>query len=240
MKKANRYLIVCVIIIALAVVPVTRGFLASILFKVARPVGSALSSASGSSRGFFGGIIEIKNLRRQNEELAEKMRQSQIDQSATNEIKAENQILKNQLGFKDTVRDRELIPAKIIFREPTTFLDQMVVNKGESSGVVVGLPVVSDGVLVGRVSEVSLDQSKVTLITSKDSIVQAMLQSSRVMGILRGGLSGVSLENIPQDTEVVENEKVVTSGLGGGISQGILIGEVMGVKPQPRWLPVHS
>lgn len=228
MKKTNRYLIVCVIIIALAMVPVTRRFLGALSYRIARPFVRVFSDASRSSRGFLGGILEIKDLRQQNEELTEKLRQNQIGQSEIAEIEAENQILKNQLGFKETVKERELVPAKIIFREPTTFLDQMVVDKGESSGVIVGLPVVSDGALVGRVSEVFLDQSKVTLITSNASIIQTMLQNSRVMGIMKGGLSGVSLENIPQDTEVVAHEKVVTSGLGGGIGQGILIGEVTG------------
>ena len=156
------------------------------------------------------------------------MRQSQISQSELNELKAENQILKNQLGFKETIKQRELIPCKIISREPTTFLDNMIIDRGESDGVKIGLAVVSDGALVGKIVEVFSNESKVKLITSKDSIVQAMLQKNRVMGVLKGGLSGISLENIPQDVEVSDREAVVTSGLGGGIDQGILIGEVSG------------
>lgn len=228
MKKSNAYLLVCLIVVVIALVPTTRNFLVRIGIRVARPVESLFSSMSFSSRGFFYGLSQISDLREQNRELSDKLRQSQISQSELEELKAENQILKKQLGFKEVIKERDLIPSKIISREPTTFLDSMVIDKGEKDGISKGLAVVSDGALVGRISEVFDRESKVTLITSKDSIIQAMMQKSRVMGILKGGLSGMTLENIPQDVEVFEHEAVITSGLGGGIDQGILIGEISG------------
>lgn len=216
--------------VVIVIIPATRDILVMAGLKVARPFESFFSSASFSSRGFFSGIGEISTLKQQNQQLSDKLRQSQIDQSELEEIKAENQILKNQLGFKETVEGKELIPSKIISREPTSFLDDMTIDKGEKDGIRTGLAVVSNGALVGKVTEVYSDESKIELITSKDSIIQAMLQKNRVMGILKGGLSGVSLENIPQDVDVADRESVVTSGLGGGIDQGILIGEVTGQK----------
>jgi len=56
-----------------------------------------------------------------------------------------------------------------------------------------------------------------------------MLQGSRTLGILRGSLSGVKLEEIPQDTIIGDKEAVLTSGLGGQIPAGILIGYSRGV-----------
>ena len=86
------------------------------------------------------------------------------------------------------------------------------------------MAVVYNGVLVGQVSVVYKTTSKVTLITSKDSMVQAMLQDSRANGLLKGGLSGLYLDNIVLDTQYKTGENVITSGLGGDIRQGILIG----------------
>jgi len=228
--KSRWYILICVIIMVLVFVPVTRNLMSRSILTASKPMRGWFSSMSLSSRGFFGGISEISDLREQNSELAEKLRQSQIDKNSYEELKAENEILKKQLGFKEQVKDKELLPAKIISREPTTFLDNIIINKGSNDGISSGQAVVSDGALVGRVSEVLSNQSKVILITSKDSVIQAMLQKNRDMGILRGGLSGVTLENIPQDVEVADKEGVVTSGLGGGIEQGILIGEVSGQK----------
>ena len=50
------------------------------------------------------------------------------------------------------------------------------------------------------------------------------------MGVLKGGLSWITLENIPQDSSVVDDEIIVTSGLGGGMKQGIVIGTISGQK----------
>lgn len=228
--KSRWYLLICIILVALVFVPVTRNFMSRTVSTVSKPFTSWLSSLSFSSRGLFGGISEISGLKEQNADLAEKLRQSRIDKNEYEELKAENEIFKKQLGFKEQVKEKELVPAKIISREPTTFLDNIIIDKGSNDGISVGLAVVSDGALVGRVSDVLSNQSKVILITSKDSVVQAMLQKNRDMGVLRGGLSGVTLENIPQDVEVGDKEGVVTSGLGGGIEQGILIGEITGQK----------
>ena len=228
--KSRWYLLICVVVMVLVFVPVTRSFISNNMLLVSKPLTSWFSSLSFSSRGIFNGVSEISNLREQNAELAEKLRQSQIDKNEYEELKAENGILKKQLGFKEQVKEKELVPAKIISREPTTFLDNIIIDKGSSDGISTGLAVVSDGALVGRVSDVLTNQSKVILITSKESVVQAMLQNNRDMGVLRGGLSGMTLENIPQDVEVTEKEGVVTSGLGGGIEQGILIGQITGQK----------
>lgn len=228
MKKSNLFLLVCLVLIILAVIPASRNFLMRAGIKLSKPIVSTFSSWSYSSRGFFYGISQIGDLRQQNRELSDKLRQSQVSQSELEELKTENQILKQQLGFKETVKNKELIPSKIISREPTTFLDSMIIDRGENDGIITGLAVVSNGALVGKITQVYPDESRVTLITSKDSIIQAMLQYSRVTGVLKGGLSGISLENIPQDIEISNREAVITSGLGGGIEQGILIGEVSG------------
>lgn len=226
--KSRWYLLICFSIMILVFIPITRSFLSRTVLTVSKPFSLWLSSASFLSGGLLSGLSEISSIKEQNADLAEKLRQSKIDQNEYEELKAENKILKKQLGFKEQVKEKELIPAKIISREPTTFLDNIMIDKGSKDGISLGLAVVSNGALVGRISDVLPGQSKVILITSKDSVIQAMLQKNRDTGILRGGLSGVTLENIPQDVEVADKEGVVSSGLGGGIEQGILIGEVTG------------
>ncbi len=222
------FLLICLIIIILAAIPPTRKFLRQIILGASRPVAAFLSNESMPTRSFLLGVSEIYFLQEQNAELREKLAHNQVAESQIEELRNENQILKKQIGFVENSANKELIPAKIIQREPITFLDSIVVNRGENDGVKIGQPVVSEGALVGRVSELFPGESKITLITSKNSIIQAMLQKSRNLGVLKGGISGITLENIPQDIEVAPSELVVTSGLGGGIDSGILIGEVRG------------
>jgi rod shape-determining protein MreC len=104
-------------------------------------------------------------------------------------------------------------------------LDYILVDKGKKDGVKEKAAVIATGALVGQVSEVYDDYSKIVLITSKDSNILAMLQESRAQGILKGGISGLVLEDITQDAEIKNGEYVIASGLDGEIPQGTLIGK---------------
>ncbi|HOX40766.1 MAG TPA: rod shape-determining protein MreC [bacterium] len=172
-------------------------------------------------------VANIRNMKHQNEELAAKLAEFQVDKSKITELENENRLLKQELGFLDSANSGLLIPARIIGRDPTAFLDHIIIDKGSDFGIEKGMAVVVSGVLVGQVDFVNDHTSQILLITSKDSIVQAMLQESRSRGILRGGLSGLYLDNITQDTDSEKGELVVTSGLGGKIKQGILIGRAV-------------
>jgi len=226
-SKNKTYIITVVVVLVLTIIPQTRRSLASSFSFVLTPIQKSVSSSSLSSNRFFSGIREFISLRNQNKELSSKIKKLSIDKSELAELQIENENLKKQLGFIEEHKELSLVPAKIIGREPTSFLDYIIIDKGSGDEISENSAVVSDGFLVGKVTEVGENQSKITLITSKDSIVQAMLQENRVQGVLKGGLSGITLESIPQDIEVVNNENVITSGLGGDMMQGLLIGEVV-------------
>jgi rod shape-determining protein MreC len=227
-RNKNALIAIAVLVILLAVIPYTRKKISIGLSYVCLPVIHAISSSSFATRGLFYGISEIANLKKENQTLTVKLTDAQIDKNELSELKIENETLKKQLGFIETHQNRELIPAKIIGRDPVSYMDYIEIDKGENDGVENGLAVITDGALVGKVTEVKANSSKVTLISSKDSLVQAMLQDSREEGILRGGLRGLELDNIPQDVEAKQGGSVITSGLGGDIEQGLMIGTISG------------
>ena len=226
MKRINLYFIVFLaIVIALLFFPRVNKPVRSFFIDHTAVPGSLLSSASQKIKNVFSFVGSISRLREENNFLTEKISELEIDKSKISELEIENSTLKKELGFKDTNGIEDLVPAKIIERDPVFFLDHFVVDKGSNDGVKEGAAVLSMGTLIGLVREVYSDHAKVVLVTSKDSLVQAMLQNSRAKGILRGGLSGLYLENIIQDTEYQPGEYVITSGLGGKIKQGIIIGK---------------
>lgn len=173
----------------------------------------------------FSFISEIKRLSSDNKKLADQLLQAEVDSSKIKELEFENGLLKKELGFKEENVDLSLLPSHVIGREPTSFLDHIMIDKGSADGVEVNMAVISGGVLVGQVRETFDNESIVTLITSKDSLILSMLQDSRAKGLLRGGISGLILENIAQDVDCKPGEDVVTSGLDGELKPGILIGK---------------
>ena len=44
--------------------------------------------------------------------------------------------------------------------------------------------------------------------------------------MLRGGFGGLTVEDIPLNIPIKKGEQVVTSGLGGDIPMGLMVGEV--------------
>lgn len=205
--------------------PATSHSLVSASYGLAGGPLRLFHTAGDGIRKSFKVFFDIGSLRKENLELSNKIMSLEVDRSKIEELQVENNILKKELGFVSTEDQGSLIPARILQRDPVTFFDSIVVDKGEKDGVALNMSVVSDGVLVGKVSDVFANSSKIVLITSKDSIVQAMLQDTRAKGILRGGIAGLSLENIVSDNQYKEGEYVITSGLGDTMKPGILIGK---------------
>jgi len=219
-----------IMIVALGVFPRARASISGFLYGGTVSIARNFSSVSNTLKNDFRFISQIKDLKRQNNELTTKLQNLEVDRSRIVELEKENQTLKEEIGFVDANQEGQLIPAKIIMREPTSFFDNIIVDKGRDDGVVIDAAVVYNGVLVGTVKEVYPRSAKIVLITSKDSLIQAMLQESRAKGILKGGISGLFLENIVSDTDFRPGEYVVTSGLGGKINQGIPIGKVSDIQ----------
>lgn len=137
----------------------------------------------------------------------------------------------------------------IIGEEPNPYLHYVTINVGTRQGVEVGMLVVSaDGGLglVGRVAQVAPRTAKVQLLTDRESAIAAILQTSRATGLVVGQADGtLRMEYIPQresvgvgdeaeDAEAIENvsvgDVVLTSGLGGSMPRGLIVGQVTEVQ----------
>lgn len=207
-----------------------RGHLKNVSFKFGGGTLSIFSSEAMKIKSFFAYFFLISKFQQENKELTEKLASLEVDRSKIEEQENENTLLKKELGFIQGNTEYSLVPAKIIGREPASFLDYVIIDKGRNQNIAENMAVISSGALVGQVAEAYDDQSKVTLITSKDAIILTMLQESRAKGVLRGGISGLVMEDIIQDVEIKPGEYVITSGLEGELRQGILIGKTSKLK----------
>lgn len=125
---------------------------------------------------------------------------------------------------------KQTVAARVIGRDQVSAFKTILIDRGTSHGVRVGLPVMGDQGLVGRVISASWHASQVLLIIDGSSNVDALVQSSRDRGILQGSSSGVCiLKYIPKTQEVKTGDPVVTSGLSTVFPKGWLIGVVSAV-----------
>ena len=148
------------------------------------------------------------------------------------EVERENERMRRILAFAQTRPGLELrgaqIIARVIAQESTNFLNYIEVDLGANHNIAVGMPVVTEQGLVGRISEVNNVTSKVLLITDPSSAVNAILQSSRLNGIIQGTPKGdLVMDFIPQGPVFSVGEVVLTSGMGVRFPRGIPIGQVV-------------
>ncbi len=180
-------------------------------------------------------LVELRQLRQRNAELEQINSALLVNNFELREVERENQWLREQMDYASTRPGLELrgsqIVARVIGRESNNFLEYIMLDLGKEHGVQVGMSVVTDQGLVGRISEVTDTTSKVLLITDSSSAVNAILQSSRLNGVVRGTPSGdLVMDYIPQGEEFSEGEVVLTSGLGGRMPRGVPIGQVVEIR----------
>lgn len=171
-------------------------------------------------------LRDLHQLPNQNEDLTKEVSRLLSENSRLREVEHENQLLRQELKIPADEKRFTILASHVINRSALSFLDVAAIDKGSLDGVIVGQAVTLGGALLGRVVAVMAHSADVQLITSSDSIVQSQLQNSRALGIIRGGIHGLVLDYIAQDTTVAAGESVVTSGLGGNLRAGIMIGTV--------------
>lgn len=117
--------------------------------------------------------------------------------------------------------------ARVVAYDPSQWSRCVIVDMGKEEGVTVGLPVLSVGGIVGRIVETYPHYAKVMLIVDRNSGADAMVQRTRVRGILQGkGGNRCSLEYVPKNADVEVGDLVLASGLGGIYPAGQVFGRV--------------
>jgi rod shape-determining protein MreC len=183
-------------------------------------------------------VRELAVLRREYAELAGRMtRYEQLERNAA-EIRQENNRLREQLGFSETIAYRH-IPAEIIGRDPDNLFSSLVINKGKRNGVAYNMPVIAfrNGVqaLVGKVVQAGQLESLVMPIYDANAFVPALFSSSRYNGLVEGqGKSEypllMRLISKRARGEIHFGDMIVTSGIKGTMDAvypaGINIGRV--------------
>ncbi len=205
----------------------------SIVYKITAPFRYVFLKISDTFSSGFKIIFTAKNLQKENIELKKEVNELKAKEAQLEELKVENDILRKQLDFAQH-KEFQLVPCEIISYHPSNFLKNFTINKGKNQGINEKMAVTSSGLLVGQIIEVGDDYSVVSLITDTDSNIGGIVQDSRASGIVKGQLGyGLVMESIAQDEVIQLEQTVVTSGLGGEIPKGIVIGYIQDISGKP-------
>lgn len=207
----------------------------SVTARLTLPLQTGLSRLGNDLRTIFSTVDDLATLRQRNAELEALVASLTIENLRLSEVEAENERLRRLLEFANATTGNSYrggqVVGRVVSREPGNLVESVLIDLGERHGIRAGMPVVTERGLVGRVSEVYNTTSRVLLITDSDSMVNAMLQSSRMRGILRGRANQPPvLDYLPPDRPVSVGDIVLTSGEAGNFPAGIPIGQVVSVE----------
>ena len=185
----------------------------------------------------FQGIGNIfSNLTADQQTLSDLKAENEQLRSRNAELEETNQSTQRLQGLLDLKNNYNLqsTGARVISDSTDSFNNTIVIDKGTSSGLAVGMPVVDSGGVIGQIIECGPTTSTVRLITDEKSGVAAMVQSSRAQGMLMGSASRqITLNLINTNQKVAVGDTVVTSGLGGVFPKGLPLGKVTSVEAAP-------
>lgn len=178
---------------------------------------------------FFSGIVNAKNLKKEIEDLKAKNQELVAQIAALEVLKKENENLRQSLNIgleKEFQLKLSYITSKDVFE------DSLLINVGSKDGIKKGMPVITkEKTLAGRTGEVYENYSEVILITNRKSSFDAQISEKDIFGVVKGtGNSGLRLELIPKDKEVLSQDIVISTALGNVFPKGLLVGEVGEVK----------
>lgn len=205
----------------------------TLVVTVISPLAGPLTDLTQSFRTISTTVRDIRTLRDRVESLTAEAEALKANLAELDALRHENELLRGALKFSETQRDQSLIAARVISRSPTRFFQSVTINRGEADGIQDHAPVVANGFLIGQIVERFPHQAIVRLVTASDSLIAVVFTESRAQGLLRGGLTGLAVTDVPADVSVPLGAAVVTSGIGGGLPAGIPVGEAGESTAQP-------
>lgn len=174
-----------------------------------------------------------QSLYEQNQQLRRELQQMKSWKEAALQLEQENARL---LDLNKLQLDAQLtwISGIVLADSGSPFRQSVLLNVGEQDGIQNGWAAMDGLGLVGRISGVGSKTSRVILLSDPYSQIPAVIQPSRENALIVGDNSSDPLVDFIENADLVRaGDRIVTSGNGGVLPPGLLIGQLV-VDPNGR------
>ncbi|MBF0421623.1 MAG: rod shape-determining protein MreC [Magnetococcales bacterium] len=180
-----------------------------------------------------------QNLDEENRRFSEELKLLRPLGTRVVELEMENRRLRQLLNMSLDPGLKSL-GASVVGDTSTAFANVLLIDAGRDQGVKINASVLVPEGIVGRVVQTGTTSSLVLTLLDLNSRVPAMVQRTRVRGIV-AGINGqkLSMEYIGKDDDVRVGDQILTSGIAGSFPKGLLIGTVLEVKEGDTGLFQH-
>lgn len=205
----------------------TVGFVQGVFYKPAAYIA-----------GFFEDVRDMKEVYAENERLKKTVAQYVRESAEYHRIKNENIDYMNMLRFTEAQKKRfdyDYRPANVLSVNQDPNNHTLVIDLGAEDGVRMNMSVTSVEGMVGVISHVGNFTSTVKLLTTLDpqdakrQQIAATASNKDTFGIIESydkKTKMLKMTRIPQDDKIKEKDLIISSGNGGVIPRGMIIGTV--------------
>jgi len=247
--KKQIYRLLVIILVLLAFIAVGKKTNATIFDNaigvVVTPFQNAVSSITGWFGNAYSSVRNETDLRKENEELKATIALLSQDIDRLSLYEEENKRLTELLEIKQKYADHTSTGANIISKDPGSFYDSFVIDKGTKDGLSSNMALTSAEGLVGHIYETGLTYSKAVSIIDSRSSVSAKNLRTLDIGIVKGDYSLMPsglcrMEYIDANADIVVGDEIVTSHLSDIYPEGLTIGYVKEVYTDTNGLTKYA
>jgi len=209
---------------------VIRDWLSAVVYPVQWAVQAPFAAWTSVRESFASRAqLEAENVRLAADNLALRLRQMRYEA-----LERENQRLRTARESTSRVVQRTLV-AEIVRVDLDPFRQRALVNKGSQSGVFRGQAALDANGIFGQVTRVGPLSAEIILISDAEHAipVQVSRTGARTIALGTGRSGQLSLPYLPQNSDVVAGDLLVSSGLGGVYPPGYPVGRVTSVERDP-------
>ena len=188
-----------------------------------------LKGAAWVSQGLAGAwrsYVDLRDVRAENERLHAQVAALAGEGVQAEEARREAERLRELLDLRSR-SDVRSVAGRIIGRDAPAGARVLLLDRGSRDGIAVDQPIITARGVVGRVIAAAPGIAKVQTILDPNSGVAAIVQRTRIQGVVVGdGERGCRMDFVTDLASIEVGDVVVTSGLDQIYPKGIIIGVV--------------
>lgn len=227
--KIKIFLSVLLVLIMLSVF--TRNVENNVIASTVNTLTYGISKVSAAATKKNNSGMSYDELQAKVDELQEANRELRARLVDYYDVKEENVRLWKFYGLKKENSDYTLIPAIVLRRDSNDEFYSFTIDKGTSSDISTGDPVMGENGLIGWISEADANTAKVVTILSPRTGIGAADNASKDSGIIKGSAkyadsNRTTFAKLSSDHKVQAGDIITTTGISGMFPKGLVIGEV--------------
>ena len=211
-------------------------FVQSGIYNLISPAVSGVNRVITSIDNYIKRFKNAGEILAENEKLKKQLAEERLNNILMKKYEIQNERLRKLLDFKE-LTSYETQGAKVIGYGPSKWKEKILINKGSKDGLKDGMTVVTyNGSFVGQINYITSDSAQVEMVNNSGFVVAGIVQreDSRAVGLVKGNQENSKyniMDNLSWDSDIRENDLILTSGLSNTYPKGLPIGKVTEVNP---------